>query len=373
VNFDEQVKPAERDAGESDGGMSRRSFLSGATCEACLAEECSTQVAACDADAFCSEWLRTAKALETPRVATPSGLSPLWDEHWNAKHGDADATAVDDFRQCRDRCRDACQLGRDFSCAGQFDWPASYPKHTRLRAEFQSIYDNTKKYANVRVQACLDESDCVPALGDAVSDERGLVDLAIDLTRGNSSLVDPEFYGLLRVDAGEHFSPVEIFSSAPWFDRFFNFYNLTTKDEAVAFLGKVEMTPDTARGGITVQAYDCNAIAASGLHLEFWRRGRDVYAPCEDCSARYTRQLGLPDVALTQLTPPANLALGYAEGPVVILARDVESGHVVSVMRDEQYTANQLHFVFMYPASREELKRLRTWCNDPDAVDCGRD
>src|SRR5262249_28087774 len=105
------------------GGGTTDSPFSSSACDACLQASCGMEKAACDASDACSAFVKGIAGSSDPNVAY-GRVNQREDTQWKAlSAGQSASDAAGSFTTCAsENCLDACRQGRDFSCAGAFEW-----------------------------------------------------------------------------------------------------------------------------------------------------------------------------------------------------------------------------------------------------------
>jgi hypothetical protein len=152
-----------------------------ADCTACAEEKCAEAELACRDDPGCIEYTKcVAQATDPAAQAACREASTAYVGLGNVRERDM----AGPYGQCvfRDRCAAQCDGNTDLACLGKYAWPttpaASVPMHLYLvDANIQ-----TKVHPNTRVKVC-DGADlqCARPLAQGVTNERGLVDLALPI------------------------------------------------------------------------------------------------------------------------------------------------------------------------------------------------
>ena len=194
-------------------------------------------------------------------------------------------------------CAEECELGRDFSCVGKYDWPATEAGEKQLRYLF---YDEQQRpWPNWDVRLCLslscddDEVDSYAVPNDS-TDEGGFVELTVDVGR---QLYESVGYVLVQDPRSEQY-PVQIMlSPAPILSGFYADYAIFTKaviDVPFVLAGGgvlEEAGPD--EGSVWAFVRDCSGLPARHVTVEALT-ANDVgagYEPCPDCMTVYTNDL----------------------------------------------------------------------------------
>ena len=251
VDFDEPRQPSnDADAGKL---FEPKPYLSSPECTRCIEDTCQVQNAACAADDFCSRWLEGMRKLDGPLIAAPDFYREFLDRAWAFTRGEqgADYQQFAEFIACVDnRCKTACELGRDFSCVDRFDWPARYPKRIELRLHIADRFTATR-LDGWRVRACARQILCEPLLGEVLTQDGGFATLGVDLSLA-PGVVLPEFYGFLLFDGGTEYPeypPVQFDQSAPYYDRdFYGSLNPLTRALISSVGENIRLPYDATRG-----------------------------------------------------------------------------------------------------------------------------
>jgi hypothetical protein len=340
-------------------------WLSGAECTQCTDEHCQAEHAACLADDFCSRWRKDATELDRPALIAVDFLHQLEDAQWAFEQGGADVTtAWTTAGACvANHCTTACELGRDFSCVGKFDWPRSYPKRIEIRL---MIWDGpispASSFDGWRVRACARQSLCQRPLGEAMTHGGGLATLTVDFSLAPPGAVLPEFFGFLLLDGGgPDFPPSQVDVSGPFFDG--DYWGLYVPSRALMLnvTQSRRLPDDPSRGVLQIWPWDCTVNSeARAVTAEVWNYDEAGLVPCTDCRIYYPDDSGFPDVNLTDFSSAtvAPAVTSAAPGDIMIVVRDTKTRLPLSVMRPVTIRAGHVHTIHLMPASKDELANL---------------
>jgi hypothetical protein len=348
-------------------------YLSGDECTACIKERCQAEDANCAGNDFCSDWLAEARAHEGPLAAANELWRKYDDARWTSDRGEtSDWPVLDGLRQCVIRkCVDECELGRDFSCFGNFAWQASYPKRTELRVRPTYGFDRTQGYDDWTVRACAPIGVCTPPLGEGKTQGGGFVSLSVDLSLSIAAGA-AEFTGLLDMQGGPEFFPVQALSSRPFFDHVYLNWGFVPRLTYEQFAEQIKFPLDPERALVDIEAQDCSGSWIHGVVYEIWNWNRDSgnYEPCPSaprdhvwnypnellCGPLYTAESGLLDTALSEVETPLRSGWGRASGRILIVTRDHQTGFPLSAQEVRDAPAGYLLLVLPFPASSQQLK-----------------
>jgi hypothetical protein len=341
-------------------------FLELPECRACSMANCAEEHRVCEED---SEWCAGSGTREP---GSPIGhyatffWPPRADALWTLEHG-GDApnpvSAVADYVSCLGaKCADACEVGRDFSCMGAFDWPGTTAGEKQLRYRF---YDEVQPWPGWEVELCLTNACEHPTEVSAhdITDELGFVELTFDPGR-----ILRESIGYVRVEdpREDHYPATFVLPPAPLESGFYDSWVILTKtliDEPFVDAGGDELGPEDA--GLWAFIRDCTGTSARHVTVEVVIADEvgQGYVPCTECGATlYTNDegpLGFPDPARTELNSFAGRAIlsSVPSRHALVIARDTKTRRAIAV----QHLIAQpqtIHYLWMYPASRQQLEEL---------------
>ena len=344
----------------------RSPLFTGEPCESCMQENCGHRVKECAEDAICSAWLADVRARPDPAselfrfVKLLPGATTTWaDANWEmATHGVPNEV----FRACaringcaKDQCMDACGLGRDFSCIGDFEYPRSFPSRIDLRGDFSDA-QSTMPLGGMRVRACSPQDiNCDSVLGTDTSDARGLVEFGVVIPSLQPPM--PEFNGYILVDGNPEYMPHVLARTAPILDHSIVGQSMVATRAVTGFFDSFGVVRDPGSGLIYVQPYDCPGHGAKGVTVEAWIADAQTYRKCaDDCGVLYANDTGVPDLTRDRISGRAELAF-VANVParqVRIIVRDVETGYIVGVGQ-LNVRPGFVHSLTVYPPTATQL------------------
>jgi len=308
-------------------------------------------MAACEGDAYCSTWLEHMRTSPGP-LAAYERYQRLTEELWKVGHGGVDESGIStELVNCTTvNCLAACELGRDFSCVGKFEWSIAYP--TRLRTRIQDYYGNVAP-SPWTVRACLPaDVDCPNPLATATTDADGFATL--ELTPSDSPY--SEFGGFMLLKGGSDFHEWATIVSRPFVTDDYSPWKLPAKELVDQWFALFEEKFDPSYGYIWVIPGDCRGLAAKGVELLVELATSQGVENCSSCVYTYESDVGLPDVQRKDFSTAGRVGfISYVPARQVILTvRDAGTDQVVA-RQNVSVAAGRIHFVRIYPASGTEL------------------
>jgi len=344
-------------------------YLTGKTCEACIAANCASQEAACDADEACSAWLADARAHPEPPAVHERSVqigSVLWAKA-NAMGGDYSVTIpATDLRKCAiDQCTRDCELGRDFSCVGDFEWSRTFPTETVLSVRW-SNYLNRQPIVGALMRACaagqLTCSDSVALGGGTTALDGSLTFSVLNPTVGRY----PEFDGMLVLENASGFPPMLTQSSRPLLSGEHAVYAVVPEailDPEFTSLGVSIGSPGSALGQL--QPFDCRGMPAKGVMLDVLLLENGVYEPCSfspdagpgSCAVIYSNDQGLPDQAAKGFTSLGQIAFFQVPigKPLLFALRDMNT-HIAVGIHPFSVFNDHYNYQSFYPSSQQQVE-----------------
>lgn len=372
VSTDGEASEAGAPSSDADVGDAERPALyapkppafSAPDCTACIDKSCTSQLAACNADSFCSSHLTTIQELPSAAYPSPELLLELMAaETRSSLNQDQHFPVLSEFLTCaRRQCRTACELGRDFSCVNAFDWPKSYPK--RADVSFRVVdFASRQGVDGLRVRACaLLGQTCPSPLADTKTDSNGFVTASIDFALAPPLSLFAEFDGFWLIDGRPDFPRFKLQSTRPYFDGYFA--TLPLFPSAIASLTGIggSGTSDYS-GRLLVAPYDCRDEPAKGVVLEVWRPESDGYHPCSACGPIvYSDDDHLPAPDLTEYGSAGLQASvdvpADAIGDLMLVIRDTKSRLPVGVLRRVGGQPGGFAILSVVAASMTQFKTL---------------
>ena len=377
VNF-ERHEPHDTDAAQtepdavlsparSDAGAllePKPSFLSGATCETCMADRCGTQADACQQDSGCRAFLLAARSVMDP-VA--------WAEFWYRPIADVSDVSIADYlvdtspvggdssdsdplslgmrlRRCvTNNCSVACQLGHDFACLAGYDWPVSTTKIFKIRAvdalTFAGIPD-------CDIAACQIPT-CTSPLAMASTDARGIAEFKVTSPQGGAGI------NHLQIDCGSNYE--HWVETVPDTERDESVIGVLRKNDAAALYtaGYWNRPFDPERAYYMIFPYDCRQLAARNVTLEVDVWGDSGLRPCADCArVLYTDDNNLPAPSATDTSAGRIVFVGFVPtGPSLLVVRDARTRTALAATTLVG-VAGSWHTLQVFPASRSQLQQI---------------
>lgn len=354
------ARPLHRDAGALFD--SKLPYLTGRDCEDCVTANCGAEQTACNADERCLAWLDDIRAKPDP---VSEYTRYLQQNAAQEQDGGVMALPYTDLRSCaRNRCRTECELGRDFSCFGKFEWPATYPNETDIHVRVVQALNQSVGWPGMRVRACMDAT-CTYPLGDAVTDSQGFLDLAISRQRFdiNTKYQYPEFNGFLLFDtgpvpgdAGTSLYPNILQGSRPFLSGNYGRFSMIPVGVMTPYFRLLGTAYDPSLAYYMVKPQDCRGDPAKGVVFEVWFLVGRVAQRCDaECSIYYTNDSSLVDQTLTSFSTLGQIAWAFA--PVrqsIIIVRDEKTLRAVS-MSSGVTLPGHIHDVALFPPAASQL------------------
>ncbi|HEX5659237.1 MAG TPA: hypothetical protein VFX59_18715, partial [Polyangiales bacterium] len=346
-------------------------------CTACYGQSCGAELQACEADAFCSGYLKRVRATPSGGYPAPDLLKDVAVESWESDQGRSNGgKALREFQACTKKaCRAQCELGRDFSCTGRFEWPESRPKFSELRfrvVDYLSGQGANPGVSRLRFRGCPLPNQCPTPMATATTDTGGFVAATVDFSLAPPVVTVPEFNGVWLVDGRDDYPPFKLQSTRPYLDKayavspFFN--NDTVPFTRVS--GAVIAPPS---GTLLVSPFDCRDEYATGVTLEAYRPIQGGYQSCMNCGkVTYTADNNFPDPSLTEYATLGLIALLNVPADdvqdLMLVIRDTASGQPISVLTRVGVRMDEFLVITMYPASRKQLDSLPAGVRLPPMV-----
>jgi hypothetical protein len=240
-------------------------------------------------------------------------------------------------------CSAACDLGREWSCTGAFDWGAVVHQTLHIRLAVLQVPDNTP-YPGAHVRACRElDPTCTPPLAETTSDGDGLA--ALDIDTGFDTL---GFNGHFVIDGGPLLPTVSV-PAAPLVQDGAYLQPVITTGAADTVIGLVTgqvRAPGTAI--VLAQVRDCRGFPAPDLVVDV------AGAPGQHA---FYFNGNAPDPA-RDATDPSGL-VGFVNVPVsgggssLTLAAHRKGEAVILARRQALVRPDQLTFLLMGPAARD--------------------
>jgi hypothetical protein len=325
-------------------------FLTGSEqCEACAADKCGKRLAACDADEVCSSWLSDLRARPDPASAYERYKIEN-DLFWHYEHDGYGASyeAINSLKKCSGECLDACPLGQNFACVGDFDW--DLPQPSRLRARVSELGNGLP----TSVLACLDVDQCEVPLASEQTDEAGFTEL-----RFESDVSQRGPVGYLRFQGeGAHSLPLQYSQTRPFGDDDYLPIGLPNDNIIRFWVDGFGQSLDGDHGLLLLLPVDCSGMYAKQVSLEAWSYVGNQPRYCEECSYAYAQDsTEVPGKDLKGMLTAGRT--GYIAnvppGAISIVARRLmEPQDVVSVAR-LVVRGGELAMARLYPASQRDV------------------
>jgi hypothetical protein len=363
-------------AGASGVFAAKPPWLSGEGCQECIAAQCAEQRDACASDAWCTRLYDRKR--EHPGVPGPVAdyrqrhLPPVSDALWLADHGGSSPLeALLPYAQClSSHCDEACDIGRDFSCAGQYDWPATTAGTHSIRYLLQDEAGNP--WVDWQVQYCLPPAmtRCDGLAGYSVqaqTDRDGFARLAVETGELSSAPV-----GYVSASGAGTYPYVFVLPPAAIESGYYGSELVLTKqliDEPFVNLGGGVFGDVTDPvGSVWVFPKDCRGDSASHVTVEILPASEPGkgYQPCADCpDAIYTLDDSSPDANGRELTSSTDFSFNagraiLADVPALnslLIVRDSQSRRPLAAQRLTVH-AGAFNIVRLYPAAKQQLGDL---------------
>ena len=251
-------------------------FLAGsAECDACAAEACDDELTVCEKDEACSSWLTSIRERPNPagtyeRYRIESTL------FWQSEHDGAPVNnSIAKLRQCAQDCLKACQIGRDFSCAGRFDWDLPPPETLRVGVGLNS------DPVSAEISACLNSDQCEVPLSSSATDHEGFAELHFDMDPRARASID--YLSFVR-EEGLTWQWVQ---NRPFGDGEYVRLPLLSDELFSLWHDAFGQVFSGAQGVMLVTPVDCLGISAKEVKLELFRYSGSELSYCEDCFYAY--------------------------------------------------------------------------------------
>jgi hypothetical protein len=348
---DYSIGPSEDAKADSSA---RLPYLSGEACEACLVQECNTQQEACAADEFCIEWVDGMRNQPGP-VEFYERHQALRDAMWAGMNGYGNrAQATIDLSECSStRCFRACQLGRDFSCVGEFEWA----NEDALQSLRISVASSTGPLPATpwTVRACSDiDIECEQALASTTTDARGLATLLLPAPSSSSP-----GYGFLSFSGPQEFTEWGTIVTRPFANNDYTpwvFTNLTTLKEQFALF---DTTFDPNLGYVWVVPADCQGLPAKDVELDVQLATASGPVPCDPCEYTYADDGNAPNPNPKSFSTAGKQAFVSFIPPRLITLRvlDATTKDLVAI-QTISIVPGRMYFVRTYPPSTAQLEAV---------------
>ncbi|HVW27585.1 MAG TPA: hypothetical protein VHC69_19605 [Polyangiaceae bacterium] len=332
---------------------------SSSECEACIAANCDTfdagasgtRRARCSDDPFCRQWLARLQQLHDPNDAIDLA-AVVQDQGWDGLHGGTDQSGIQQaFLDCTSQnCLSECALGRDFSCAGSFDWSASSPR--TIRTEILAGYLDTVPDPPLNLRLCPTALvDCSAVLSQATTDPGGFAVFALPAMTPPTSLS-----AFLYADRTTQFPPFVGSYSNPFIADGFQSWYPFSLDLIQSWYRQFNLTFDDTSVMIEVYPFDCRGLRAKGVAVEAWLDEPNGVHQCDECAIAYEGDGFVPDFRLQGLVSQGALAYivnAKAQSQLIIVERMTPDlgGAIVGVHR-LSLLPGAAHYVHLFPYPR---------------------
>lgn len=326
-------------------------YLTDETCVACVSEHCAAQKIACDDEAFCASWLDSMRNAPDP-LSAYDRYRLLMNEAWEGSHGGTDDSAHTlELIDCTSaNCLNECQLGRDFSCVGKFEWHIGFPSALRTAVSDMNGLPFPEPWT---VKACAPEdANCSTPLTSQTTDDYG----AAELLLGNGQDQYPDFGGFLLWTGGTDFNEWATIVSRPFVTDDYTAWKLPNKSLVDVSFGNFGAQFDPAYGYVWVIPSDCRGLYAKGVRLNVKVGTANGFEDCTDCMYTYENNNSLPDTQRQDFSSAGRVGFISFVPPrrILLTLRDTANDSVIGV-QSISVAAGRIHFVKLYPASTSQL------------------
>jgi hypothetical protein len=310
----------------------------GQACEACVDAACSEDLSRCVADPGCDAVLACLATEAGWYDACEVPLSLDWDVAYP-------------MRTCFvASCAEPCNLGRLWSCAGEFPQPQprSGTKSATVDVKYSRPYANSEPFAGIEVVACGGIGpDCSEEVDRQVTDSEGRARLSVPFGMTGTLTPRPGFRGFLELSSGDPavFPTLRFFRRPPTWDtrEWATVFDAQLASQALGALGQ---TPGL--GAVGLEIADCFGVAAPDIRFELSSGQGDAISPIVYFDAN-----GIPSMTLDRTSSVSLAAVpNVPPGHVFVTARLAETNRIVVDSRREFVRADTLSVIWLGPDPR---------------------
>jgi hypothetical protein len=345
----------------SAAGGTTDSPFSSLACDACLQASCGTERAACDASEACSAFVKSVAGSSDPNVAY-GRVVQREDAQWKAlSAGQSASDAVGAFTACAsENCLDTCRQGRDFACAGAFEWNVpSQPVAQTLRVRILDGITNAVPSPSLDVNVCGQaEIGCAHPLMSGALDARGMVELDVPPQGVPVENLTPFVYA----PATAQYPPFIAASTRPiTAAEYFAWYPFSTTDVG-GWYGHLSVPRGPTDAFVQVWPFDCRALSAKGVTVEAWVVGPEGLRRCTECAVAYEHEYSggvfLPEFLDTSLSANGDYAyvvqLPTPSRVALVVRRTADLGGDVIGVQMLNVMSGASHYVRIFPYTKTD-------------------